>query len=789
MFDPFRKIVGIKTKAEEQREREQRERAQRAERERRDREQLAKVEREKREKEQREQAERERKQREAVAQAERERKQREAVAQAERERKQREAVAQAKRERTQREAGEKAERERKQARATGINPDAVSTLSENSGVVTLAVLPNGLLASGSNDRTIKVWNIERGACEATLSGHTERVIALGVLPNGRLASGSADRTIKVWNIERGACEATLSGHTSYVFSLAVLPNGMLVSGADGKTIKVWDLGMHERLVQEKKLREEKERQERLAREQKIREEKERQEQLAREQKIREEKERQDNAERLRLEQEIIIKQVTRLSQPLAADRADAARILAGLALKTEHRMRIGQTSVISQLLDLLRDEDMDVKKHVAIVLSRLSINTNDLHKAIDAGIVSLLKGSSEAAAQNILRQIQSILDERYRADAPVLDKLKEHVINNEWRKFQVALSSLKYRDHRLNTSEGDTLLHLAIRHDRVAMVLELLKKDWHTTILNTLEQTSFDLARSLRNPVLLYVLKEIKSSEEVLTTVTRYIDEQSCSQLLFIRAEVNFELSKTVDLLPQKEGYLRNGLRDIERILRTEPSYTDASVLCERISHELDALALAKEAQKEEQRIKREHEIRQKTDGLELELSNLRCEWDAGNPRSLLERYQELLKQHAKNGALYRETGEFYAFQSNKAGVLIQKKGLYEKALNHFRKAIELDDFDFEAAQLYGTAMESLKALNISEKKAEPVAPSSKITDKRIDDLTEDQKKRLEVMKERRKAELLAQRDAAVGLSHACMFGVQGPSSASASDALSLRKN
>jgi len=80
------------------------------------------------------------------------------------------------------------------------------TLSGHTGWVNaLLVLPNGLLASGSDDSTIKLWDVDRQACVSTLSGHTSFVTALVVLPNGVLASGSVDHTIKLWSVDRQVC--------------------------------------------------------------------------------------------------------------------------------------------------------------------------------------------------------------------------------------------------------------------------------------------------------------------------------------------------------------------------------------------------------------------------------------------------------------------------------------------------------------------------------------------------------------------------------------------------------
>ncbi len=63
----------------------------------------------------------------------------------------------------------------------------------------LLLLPDGNLASGSLDMTVKIWDVEKGSLKATLTGHTHAVCALAVVGNNRIASGSGDETVKVWN--------------------------------------------------------------------------------------------------------------------------------------------------------------------------------------------------------------------------------------------------------------------------------------------------------------------------------------------------------------------------------------------------------------------------------------------------------------------------------------------------------------------------------------------------------------------------------------------------------------
>jgi hypothetical protein len=68
----------------------------------------------------------------------------------------------------------------------------------------------GRLASGSYDKTVKVWDAATGACVQTLEGHGDRVTSVAFSADGgRLASGSYDKTVKVWDAATGACVQTL----------------------------------------------------------------------------------------------------------------------------------------------------------------------------------------------------------------------------------------------------------------------------------------------------------------------------------------------------------------------------------------------------------------------------------------------------------------------------------------------------------------------------------------------------------------------------------------------------
>ena len=99
------------------------------------------------------------------------------------------------------------------------------------------------LASGSDDRSIKVWAMGPGPewpCERTLAGHTDGVRALAGW-EGKVISGSWDNTIRVWDASTGGLDATLTGHQSCVFGLVVMGERLFSASGDG-TIRVWTVG-------------------------------------------------------------------------------------------------------------------------------------------------------------------------------------------------------------------------------------------------------------------------------------------------------------------------------------------------------------------------------------------------------------------------------------------------------------------------------------------------------------------------------------------------------------------
>jgi WD40 repeat protein len=97
--------------------------------------------------------------------------------------------------------------------------------------------------SASNDQTLKLWDLKTGHELFTLEGHHGAVCGVGVSADGRRAvSASWDSTLKVWDLETGSELFTLLGHSHWVSGVVLSPDGCRgVSASHDKTLKVWDL--------------------------------------------------------------------------------------------------------------------------------------------------------------------------------------------------------------------------------------------------------------------------------------------------------------------------------------------------------------------------------------------------------------------------------------------------------------------------------------------------------------------------------------------------------------------
>ncbi|HEX3144743.1 MAG TPA: GTP-binding protein [Pyrinomonadaceae bacterium] len=110
-------------------------------------------------------------------------------------------------------------------------------------VSSVAFDPTGitLASGGSSDGAVNVWDKRSGKLVCHLAGHQDRVYCVAFNPQGEtLASGSHDYTIRLWNPSKGQLLRTLRAHTGEVIALAFDPAGdILASGSWEPTVKLW----------------------------------------------------------------------------------------------------------------------------------------------------------------------------------------------------------------------------------------------------------------------------------------------------------------------------------------------------------------------------------------------------------------------------------------------------------------------------------------------------------------------------------------------------------------------
>jgi WD40 repeat protein len=119
------------------------------------------------------------------------------------------------------------------------------TLAGHTDLITaVAFSPDGqMLATGSYDQTVKLWDVAAGRERIRLEGHGGEVRAVAFSPDGTtLATANADRTARLWDVRTGQERGRLDGHSDVVCSLAFSPDGKtLATGSWDQTVILWEM--------------------------------------------------------------------------------------------------------------------------------------------------------------------------------------------------------------------------------------------------------------------------------------------------------------------------------------------------------------------------------------------------------------------------------------------------------------------------------------------------------------------------------------------------------------------
>ena len=124
-----------------------------------------------------------------------------------------------------------------------INKRFIFSLEGHTGyILAISFSPDSrIIASGSVDKTVKIWSIINGSLLKTLTGHSGSILSLCFSPNGKtLITAGNDSTIRIWDTDTWRCIDTLTEHQGKIQSVCYNEKGKTFASSSDSTIIIWD---------------------------------------------------------------------------------------------------------------------------------------------------------------------------------------------------------------------------------------------------------------------------------------------------------------------------------------------------------------------------------------------------------------------------------------------------------------------------------------------------------------------------------------------------------------------
>ncbi len=130
----------------------------------------------------------------------------------------------------------------RELRTISTNGNAYSVVFSPNGQILAGVGENTFVGEDVNDEVVILWDVATGSELRKLFGHGENIYSIAFSPDGSLlVSGSGDHTVRLWDVKTGKGLRILAGHDRDVNSVAFSPDGkLLASGSADDNVKIWD---------------------------------------------------------------------------------------------------------------------------------------------------------------------------------------------------------------------------------------------------------------------------------------------------------------------------------------------------------------------------------------------------------------------------------------------------------------------------------------------------------------------------------------------------------------------